>query len=278
MKCYIMKCKNCGEILNPLLLKQAIDSNGELFFDVECVNLECRLHNWISKENYLYLRRDYIKPYLPKLNNKLPYELNTIFVSQERCGISWIIKILSNIHESMFGIPIEFVTKKNTEISALIATRNRLPLPKKWNNVYNVDPQALLNKKDPDENQYDRVVIVQRDHDTMIKAHELYFNVEWTGEQRETAMRKTEEHYQLVYGKEINDPRCKKFRLEDLNNYTISTFNEMLDFLNFPSFGRPIMIPINPSERNWQVYSSVLNKNQPLCNRLKEIEKNNETI
>ena len=271
-----MLCEFCRAKLNPYLLKQVVQEDNELIFEVECLN--CRKYNYISEETYFHLRKDWIMPTIQPINNKLPSEMNVIFVSMERCGISWIIRTLSDVHEEMFGIPIMFETKKNTEISYVVATRDRLPLPLKWNNVYNVDPQRLVDKIDPNGNKYDRVIIIQRDYETMIKVHELYFNEEWTGKQRETAMRKTKEHYQLVYGREVNDYRCKKFQLEDLNNYTIASFTEMLDFLNFPLIGRPTMITINPSERNWQVYSSVLSKGHEVCNRLQIIKKENKTI
>ena len=90
---------------------------------------------------------------IPPINSKLPSEMNVIFCSLQRCGISWIIRILSQFHEEMFGEPIPY-TKENAEISKVIATRERFPLPQRWNCVYEADPKQLVKRG------YDRIVIV----------------------------------------------------------------------------------------------------------------------
>src|SRR4030042_4302136 len=131
------------------MLKQVFkDKNGNLAFEIECINPICRVYNTITSEFYFNLKKDFHQEYTPKINNKMPLEMNIIFDSMERCGISWIIRSLSMYHEKMFGVPIKF-TKDNAEISVQIATKERFDLPKGFNNVYGVDPQLLLDKKDP---------------------------------------------------------------------------------------------------------------------------------
>jgi len=261
-----MKCSFCGEDLHPLLLKQAIQINNKLLLDIECLNLSCRKHNWITKEHYLFLRNDHFKPYPFKLNNKLPKHMNIIMVSNERCGISWIAKTISRIHESMFGT----YPKWNFEVSKVIARKKHLPIFKGWSTVYDTDPQKLI------DHGYDRVLIIQRDYNELLKAHLLYeydaVSDDHAIQNEELVRNRLKKYYEIIYGKEIDNKKCLKIRLEDLNKYTIATFNEILDFLNFPSYGRPIIIPTSPPQRNWEAYSSILPKGHKLCNRLEKID------
>lgn len=259
-----MKCEYCGSPLNPLALKQAIQESS-LLFEVECMNPHCRRKVFISPAAYFRLKGDYevltkSKPYIT--DRVLPSEMNIIFVSMERCGISWIVRVLNSIHREMFGVEVEY----EAEISQVIAMGKRFPVPLHWSCVYNVSPQVLVNRG------FDRVIIIQREYETMIKTHELYFNQEWTGEQREVAMRKTKEHYEIVYGKKVRDPRCLHLNLEDLNNYTVYCFTELMNFLNFPETNRPALIPIVPPEREWEMFSSILKKGRVLSRRLQGIK------
>ena len=254
-----MKCEFCRSKLNPYLIEQIFNKKH---IEIRCGN--CRKSNFISLETYFYIKEDWEMPTIQPIDNKLPKDMNVIVLSTERCGISWICKLISRIHESMFNIPIKW----NYEISPLEAKKKHLPLPKGWNTVYNVDPGKIV------ERDYDRVLIVQRDLITLLKAQTVYWHNElsYTGLNEETLLGKIERHWKLVYGKEVNNPKCLKVRLEDLNNYTIESFHEILDFLNFPTFGRPVIIPTSPPNRNWESYSSVLPKGHNLFKRLQEID------
>ena len=257
-----MKCEFCKTYLNHLALKDVFMDN-ELIFSINCINPHCRKVNYMGQEAYLRLRDDLIKltqpiPYIK--NVKLPSEMNVIFVSMGRCGISWIIRVISQIHSIMFGFPIDF----HVEISHVIATRDRFPVPEGWSCVYDVDPQILVNRG------YDKVIIVQREYETMRKVHTIYEDIH---ERNQTLLRKFDKIYEKVYGKQIDHPNCMKVNLEDLNAYTVAIFEELLEFLNFPETGRPVIVPVKPSERKWEVYSSILKKGRKVNKRLQEIDK-----
>lgn len=264
-----MKCEFCRSKLNPYLLKQADYIKDQLIFEVECLN--CRKYNYLSLEAYLSLKKDYLMPKVRPINNKLPYEMNIMVVSLERCGISWIGKTLSDIHEDMFGIAIEW----NYEVSKVMATRNRFPIMEGWNSVYDVDPQILVDRG------YDRVLIIQRDLEELLRAQKLYCYDEImlsdkgliNTHHEKVLERRIKEYWDLLYGKNINHQKCLKVRLEDLNNYTVATFEKIFDFLNFPEVGRPKIIPVSPPNRNWEAYSSILPQGHQLCKRLDRIEK-----
>jgi len=266
-----IRCEFCRSELNPLLLKQALEHNGELSFDVECINPECRKHNWVSKEFYLSLRKDYFKPYFPPLNNKFPSEMNVIFVSLNRHAISWIIRSLNQVHEAMFGKSIIFA-RKNAEIDTVIATRDRFPVPKGWNNVYDVSALRLLKKNHKGE-QYDRVVLVQRPFNDMLKAQIIYLKAQKTGfEYIEKIINNLPEAYDKMYNfEDPKDHRFMRVSLNDLNNRTVDGYKGLMDFLNFPTFMRVPFIPIVP-DRKWEVYSSVLKKDERLGGLLKRVK------
>jgi len=257
-------CEICKKKINPYMLKQFDIINGKELLEIEC--LSCRKYNYVDIETYMLIRKDWEMPVIKCENLKKPQSLNIIVVSNERCGISWICKIISEVHEKMFNTTPEW----DYEISRLIARKKHLPLPQGWNTVYDLNPEVLL------ERGYDRVLVVQRDLDTLLKAQMLYnhdeLSNEYVGINEDTLLRKVKENWELVYGKEIIHPKCLKVRLEDLNNYTVASFNEILDFLNFPTYGRPVIIPTSPPDRNWEAYSSILPKNHSICKRLEEID------
>jgi hypothetical protein len=262
-----MKCNFCGEPLRSHLLKQVDEFYG---FEIEC--LKCRKYNCISAEAYFLLRKDENVAYCQPLNNKLPSEMNVIFVSLQRCAISWIIRVLSQYHEAMFGQPIPY-SKKNAEISKIIATRKRFPLPQQWNCVYEVNPMHLL------ERGYDRIIVIERDLDVLEKVHEIYFQEDFEWQQRETFFRKLREAWHLVYDNVPEAINVMKMNLNDLNNRTKESFTLLMDFLNFPTMGRPPIIPISPPYRNWEAYSSILKNDENINNKLEKINKifiNNE--
>jgi hypothetical protein len=165
----------------------------------------------------------------------------------------------------MFGEPIPY-EKKNAEISTLIATRERFPLPQLWNCVYDVDPNMLLKRG------YDRIVIVERDLEELLRVYQIYFHEDMSWKQQNTVIRKTKEQWELVYNSGIDDLRVMQVKLSDLSNYTKETFTELMDFLNFPKVGRPPIIPTPVPNRNWEAFSSLLTKDSGICDKLQGIE------
>lgn len=247
------------------MIKQISIEDNQQILEIECV--ACRKYNYISLETYLLLKRDYEMPVMKPINLKLPSDLNVLIVSMERCGISWVARVISMLHEKTFGKAIHFNPEK---ISAVQATRTRFPVIKGWNNVYDVNPLDVLKTKDNGE-QYDKVLIVKRKLKTIQAVHEIYYP-DYLGEDQKVKWREKDvELYDLVYNQEIDDPRCMTVNLEDLNNYTVATFNELMDFFNFPEVGRPIIVPILAPERNSEAYTSILAKGQPLIERLNKI-------
>ena len=256
------------------MLKQAFGtSNNVDLLEIECINPKCRKYNVVTPDFYFHLKYDFNRDYIPKINNKLPSEMNVIFVSMERCGISWIIRNLSQYHEKMFGVPIKF-TKDNAEISQQIATKNNLPLKKGWNNVYSIDPQLLLDKVDPDGNKYDKIVVVHRKLETLLNVYKIKMARENLNKDHiEKILEKSKEEYKVVY-KEIEDPRLIHIDLWDLNQYTESMFNMLMDFLNFPTHNRPPVVRVQtlPFEALWEAYSSVFDKDFKLTGMLGRVE------
>jgi len=238
--------------------------DGNLVFEIEC--LKCREANHVSAKSYFLIKKDEHIESVEPIDNKTPAEMNVIFCSLQRCGISWIIRVLSQFHEAMFGEPIPY-TKENAEISVVKATRTRFPLPEKWNCVYEADPKRLLERK------YDRVIVIERDLEELKKVHELYFQEDFTWQQKETYMKKLERNWHMVYDRAFDDPRFIKIKLDDLNNYTKATFTKLMDFLNFPRNGRPPVIPVPTPNRNWEAYSSILGNTEQINNKLRNINK-----
>lgn len=267
-----MNCEFCKKQLTPYLLKQMSVINEADCYEVECPH--CNEKNTLTRDGYLRLKEDWIFPKIHPLDNKLPSEMNVIFCSLERCGISWVIRALSEYHKAMFGVPIVF-TPDNAEVSPLIAKSSKRSLHLGWNNVYNVDPQELLDKIDPQGLQYDRVVVIQRKKDTLLKAQEIYWKQEGIWDEHLQKLKNDSlKMYDIVYREDIEDHRYKKFYLEDLNQYPTSTLNELMDFLNFPKMGRPPVVDFKPQwfERNWEAISSIYEKGYTFTKRLGRIQ------
>ena len=199
---------------------------------------------------------------------KTPSELNVMFVSMERSGVSWVVRILSKIHEIMFNSEIDFYP----EISRSISITPSYRFPKGWFCVYSIDPEDLLKCG------YDKVVSIQRSFNTLCKVYAMYYKNNIPFEEcliREPLyFENIRKYYQKTYDKvnKITDPRYKNFLLDDFNNYSSITFNELMNFLEFPKENRPVLFPVNPPERNWQSYSTILASGEELGSRLMEID------
>jgi len=116
-------------------------------------------------------------------------------------------------------------------------------------------------------------------------------------EGRPAFFERIELQHALLYDQDIQDERLKIFSLEDFNNQPHETFTELVEFLQFKLtfkqkitlFFRilrnkvnPLIVPCNPTERDWDVYSAFsLGGSNKLCERLKylkQLKKNEEII
>jgi len=210
--------------------------------------------------------------------------MNVIFVSMARCGVSWIGETISLIHERLYGKLLNINYENDRGLLSHVITDG-------WNSIYDVDPKILL------ELGYDKIIIVKRDLETMKEAHayyqgylENYGTLERMKEERPAFFERIELQYKLLYEQDDvnNNPKVLLVSLEDLNNYTHSTFAEIITFLDFKlSFIqkvklflrvlkdtiRPLVIAVKPENRNWNIYSANLPKGQELCVRLQYLKK-----
>jgi hypothetical protein len=210
--------------------------------------------------------------------------MNVVFLSMPRCGISWVGDVIKHIYERLYGKPLEI----NYENDRVLISRT---LVKGWHSVYDIDPKVLINLG------YDKIIIVKRELEAMKEAHafyqgymENYGTLENMKKERPGFFERLELYYKLIYEQNevINHPNVLIVNLEDLNDYTYATFNEIIKFLNFKLsfiqklrlFSRvlknkimPFVVPVNPSERNWNINSAMLPKGQELCLRLQYLKK-----
>jgi len=208
---------------------------------------------------------------------KKPYRYNVVILSMRRCGISWIFDAIKKIHVQLHGKTLDFQYENDREL----ISNNLIP---GIHQIYDVDPQVLLNLG------YDKIIAIKRELEIMKIEHAKYYgylethdSYEVMQEQRPAFFEKIRLYYELLYEQEIHDERYKVFSLEDFNNYTYSTFEELYDFLEFKfsfiqkikfiirvfkNHVRPFMLPIVPKDRNWSLYSAMLPRGHVLCNRL----------
>ena len=201
-----------------------------------------------------------------------PSEMNVVFVSMKRCGIGWIIHTLSRIHKKMFGNYIKFygIPLSTTIKQDFIVPEgySRWKQFKGWSIAYNINPIKMINSG------FDRIIVIQRDFDKLVNAYKTFFYKELEiGNLDFWDFKTFNDNYKTVYRRGIFHSKYLKVRLEDLNNNTTDTFNQLMDFLDFPKENRPILIPIAPPERYWQVYSSVLTKGHGHSDHLEDIKK-----
>lgn len=74
--------------------------------------------------------------------------------------------------------------------------------------------------------------------------------------------------------KEINDPRFLKITLPDWNLFLKQTYNEILDFLEFPKENRLQVVPVRiyENDRDFDGYScSHLDKDHKMCEQIEVI-------
>ena len=166
---------------------------------------------------------------------------NVIITSMELGGVGWFTSILSEIHKKMFGSPIRW----NYEISRFEATRERRPLPKGWCTVWNARPRELVNRG------YDKVLGLQKSLEDAIYSHTLYHRIEVVEKYNDLrdAIDWIMSYYPGFFGTikrkwlrmevPCKHEKYKRFHMDALNRYTVKSFEEVLDFLEFPNDERP---------------------------------------
>jgi len=264
-----LNCVKCGTLLSPFHRLQVHLQEGKELYEVECPNPHCRFINIISKEFYFFMKKDFDHkpPIQIELTNKLPGEANVIFNSLDRTGISWVVRRLDWLHKEMFGEEIDY----SPEISRVIASRKRFPLPEGWYNVYDCNPQDLLDRG------YDKVISIQRPLRIMYRVLAMYYKPELSykecREKHPDYFKKIDRYYDIVYGKvdDIKDKRFINIKLSGLNNRTEANFHKLMDFLNYPKEHRPGIFPVNPTNRNWQCWSTTLGENEPIGAKLRQM-------
>lgn len=240
----IIKCEICGaELVNP---KHASHIRSK------------RHQEGLEKQRKKHINTSKYK--------KDPGNLNILISSIERCGISWFCRFISLIYEKMYGK----VQKWNVRTSRLRAGHSDYPIQRGWNTTRYVPIEDIIKKP------FDKVILLQRDLESLKEDIFLYrfqdkdYETEKNKIEYAEWINKLENYYKKTYAP-FSVKNVLRVHLEDLNNYTIATFNEVLDFLEFPREGRPLLIPVNPPERTWQAFSSVLNKKQKIVERLRNI-------
>ncbi|MFW9872377.1 MAG: hypothetical protein ACFFG0_04685, partial [Candidatus Thorarchaeota archaeon] len=190
---------------------------------------------------------------------------NILIVSMERCGSSWPAAIITEVYEKMTGKFIQW----HHEISRDLCTNPKLEFPKGWVSVYNIDPNDLRVG-------FDRVIILSRNLETLKRVFWFYYHPEIPYEKaiqiEKGFFAEIERYYDLVYSHKVDDPNFFYVSLEDLNNYTVRTFDQLFDFLEIPKKGRSQIVPVNPPERNWQCFSDIYPRGFEVNDRLKMIE------
>lgn len=189
---------------------------------------------------------------------------------------------IAQIYERLYGKPL----KINYEKDRGKVSHN---LIEGFTGVYDIDPKILLDLG------YDKVLIIKRELETMKKVHahyqgylEQYGSYENMQKERPAFFEKIELYHKLLYDQNLNDSRVLIVNLEDLNNFTYASFDEIIKFLEFKLsfiqkikfFSRvlrnkimPFVIATNPDERNWNIHSAMLPKGTELCQRLKYLKK-----
>lgn len=154
---------------------------------------------------------------------------------------------------------------------AFHAEHAKVPLPQGWNSVINAKPELLLKRG------FDKIIYVSRDEMELAKVLAKYHRkVSSLEEAIELAMNEPKffsniRTKRLKLEKEIDDPRFFRYSLIEWDNWTVKTFNRLLDFLEFPKERNILMLIAKPN-RNFEGYScDHLEPEQPVCENVQRI-------
>lgn len=194
--------------------------------------------------------------------------MNVVITHSPRSAVSEIFGYINLAHLLIYNKPI----KINYEASRFEATRFRRPLLEDWNDVIDADPQILLDRG------YDKVIHVNRDLLDLCEAQALYHRQSKTVREIITLVLSEPNFFKNIKKKrertqkDIDDPRFLRIDLQyDWNNHLFLTYNKILDFLEFPKEGRPLIVPVK-SKQNFEAYSnSFLPKDYKVCENIEVI-------
>jgi len=176
--------------------------------------------------------------------------LNVIILAMEACGCSNVGAIISAVHKVFTGEPIYW----NYEISRLHTIDPRYNLPKGFSSVYYVNPLDVVKRG------FDKIIILKREKEDIIEdlcdRHKIK---EDDYDKYPEFFDKIDFYYDLIYGPGISDSdQVYKVHLQDLNDYCVASYSDILDFLEYPKGGRPILIPVPCPLRDFKKFSSIL--------------------
>lgn len=208
--------------------------------------------------------------------------MNVVILCMARCGSDWVGDIIKYIYERLYGKELKIHYENDR---GLISNE----VVEGWHNIYNVDPKILLKLG------YDKILIIKRPLEVMKQVHALhhgyieeYESYEHMQRERPGFFKKIELYHDLIYNQQLDPEKVLIVNLEDLNKYTHSIFEEIINFLGFKlsllqkikllfrilrNKVRPFVVPCKAVERDWEVYSTMLPKGHEVCDRLKIIEK-----
>jgi len=202
-----------------------------------------------------------------------PAELNILVSSTERCGVSWFCLLISLLYEKMYGK----VVKWNYRISRLLAGSKDYPIMDGWSTCQWVPLKKIEQKN------YDKIILLQRSFESLCKSMFIYYF--WTKDYEKEAYKaeydewfeSIDSYYNQIYPK-TESPKTFRVFLEHVNSYTVLTLNLIMDFLEFKKENRPLIVPVNPPERVWEVFSCVLPTGEKIARRLEHIYKKYDNI
>ncbi|GAF82936.1 unnamed protein product [marine sediment metagenome] len=211
--------------------------------------------------------KEWIRKVAIKRIKKAPANrLNVCVVSMMRCGVSAVGVVLSDIHEGIYGIPINW---HYVEDHIRLFAEN----PLGWHSVYNVNPYVV-------DEIYDKVLIIQRDIEPLREAQRVYNQARaifygWTVHPSEIErMDKTFDFlYPQIYDHAFEEDRYFLLKMDAFNAYTEKSIEALCEWLGFDMHTykkHVVIIPVKP-ERDWDVNSCKISSDTEIYGALKII-------
>jgi len=110
-----------------------------------------------------------------------------------------------------------------------------------------VKPEWLLNR------EYSKIIVLKLNYNEWIESMLSRYG----GKDDQEYLDRLKFYYDLVYDYKSIDPRIQEFNWYDLNNYTVATYSDLFDFLEFKFEFRPFLIP---SFRDPTAFGSILRR------------------
>ena len=181
---------------------------------------------------------------------KPPHMQNVILTTLELGGVGWLTSIISEVWNAMH--PGVYKLRWRYETSVFEATRDRRPLPEGWTHTFNADPGLLLTRG------FDKIMVLQKPLVDCYYAGAFFMHPHKKLEEIEPRYFEGIKRRWIQLEK-YRDHKSDNFLfldINEINNDTVNEFNKILDFLDFPKEGRPMIIPVKVW-RNWECYSNI---------------------